>query len=1691
MKKFILLSALIFFCFKFVNAQYEEIDPLHPTYSMNSIVAAALEPGSSSTLPDVKYHLTAKPWQALDISKNNYLDRVEGIVREIVKFQNSTGAIIDPYANREIQYATPYFANAVGTLISAGRAADLLGKGVAAMNSATLDIEEGRQYIPDTHGEFFLAPLASAIPIYTPFVSSLQVSLWKKRMANSVTNIIRGNVQNWRTYAMKGEWYRAKNGYVNYDSAVKWIENSWIQTQRSRLTNNSWNFYHDETSDPDAWPYESVGRANLLALVADGYSGASRDEILSLLKKGTQSILLLQDPTGQGVAGGRSGNHTWNDILLANGYETMAELAYQEGNVALAGQYRHAAALAFQSVQRWRRSDGTYSVTKNHFNPKDKIGYASYSAFTNYNGNMMFHMAENYLRHKTAIPEQPSPNEIGGYTVLTDNAFSTAVANAGGMHMEVCLKGSTELSHNVYWTTLGVARFAKSGWDSRLGPSDGVRSAADKFGASFAPTFLENGNWLRLASVPDRYEAFFTTQFTHPLLVRCRVEYKPKSGKTGPTFTNDFIITPDGVLSTLTSTSTNFGITWPVLTFDGATNLKTNLSANIASTSFPDGTDEQNFIAIHSSPVITKDAIIRSAYGDLSPMRMVSGQANNVTLVYPRNSEDPSAESVRQSFRRSGNDFSTLLGKVKGDIYIGRTSAGGVAQSIDLDDDSTPEATFSSSTGFFIQLNVGEITKIEADRDVTATIYGHILDLKAYTPRSVNNPRRLNISKVLASADDGENVAANTLDRDYNTRWAAKGENQWIRFYLDTIAVIKTVKIAWYKGNQKRASFDLQVSLDSTNWVTIFSGNSSGNTDAFESYNISTPIARYIRIVGHGNNIDLWNEVSEVELLKEAIPLQTLNTSAPLTIATGQMARAQASPDKELYPRSTYSDGTIKKVPGTDWTSGNFPGSLWLIYEYTKDTVWRKRAEEWSMGVERQKYNTSSHDAGWTLFSSFGEGYRLTGNKKYKTILLQGAKTLATRFNDTVGCIKSFTSAKFNYPVMIEGMLTIEILFWATKVSGDSSFYKMAVKHALTTMANHFRANNSSYHLIDYDSSKGSVIKKVTFKGLSDSSDWARGQAMGLYGFTMCYRETRDARFLKTAQKIADFYITHPKMPADLIPFWDFDASDYRDVSAAAIASAALLELSQYAPDKASAYYNFGVKILQSLSSSTYLASVATNNDFVLKHGVGNKRSNEEINAPLCYADYYFIKALLRYKKPASILTGTGGNSQISLKWNVSTGALFYSIQRSTASGGPYRTIISNITDTTYTDEGLASAKTFFYRVISWNIIGPGGTSAEATATTNLPLEAEEAVLSGAVTASNQSGFTGAGFANYVNASGDFIEWTVNLQPSETGAYVLKFRYANAGGKAPAINRPLELKVNGRKLNAALNFYPTGGWTIWTISSTTANLIAGQNKVRLTTIGASGPNIDNLSIARNKGILEAEEATLSGAGVASNQAGFTGTGFADYANSSGDFIEWTVNLQSSNAGEYILKFRYANGGGSTPAINRPLKLTVNGTMINANLDFQPTGGWTTWSSSSATAKLIDGENKIRLTTTGAGGPNIDNLTLIADPLVLEKSDLFMTSKQETHNTNTAMNRFESIKVFPNPLNNTLNIYTTGMQKNKPLTMSVISSLGVIVIKQSTVVTDVIRINVSHLASGVYTLRVISNDKLSYRQFIKF
>jgi len=341
-----------------------------------------------------------------------------------------------------------------------------------------------------------------------------------------------------------------------------------------------------------------------------------------------------------------------------------------------------------------------------------------------------------------------------------------------------------------------------------------------------------------------------------------------------------------------------------------------------------------------------------------------------------------------------------------------------------------------------------------------------------------------------------------------------------------------------------------------------------------------------------------------------------------------------AKPDV-IFPR-TLDNGNLKLVASRDWTSGFFPGVLWFLYEYTGNAEWQKQARKFTADMEKEKLNGTTHDMGFKVYCSVGTGLRLTGDPHYKEVVIQSAKTLATRFNPKTGVILSWDHSRDKWvnPVIIDNMMNLELLFEATKLTGDSSFYKIAVSHANTTMKNHFRPDYSSYHVIDYDPQTGAVLKKNTHQGYSHESAWARGQGWAVYGYTMCYRETKNKAYLDQAENVAKFILNNKNMPKDLVPYYDFDApnipNEPRDASAAAVIASALYELSTYSKN-GKVYSKAADKMMNSLSTK-YISPGGQNKGFILLHSTGSKPSNSEVDVPLSYADYYYLEALLRKK---------------------------------------------------------------------------------------------------------------------------------------------------------------------------------------------------------------------------------------------------------------------------------------------------------------------------------------------------------------------------------------------------------------------------------------------------------------------------
>lgn len=365
---------------------------------------------------------------------------------------------------------------------------------------------------------------------------------------------------------------------------------------------------------------------------------------------------------------------------------------------------------------------------------------------------------------------------------------------------------------------------------------------------------------------------------------------------------------------------------------------------------------------------------------------------------------------------------------------------------------------------------------------------------------------------------------------------------------------------------------------------------------------------------------------------------------ATLNFASKQYEHIMRLLPEERYPKTYHSDTkTFETSNSSWWCSGFYPGTLLYLNEFNNKPVLKQEIDRVLADLKKEQYNKSTHDLGFMMYSSFGNAYRLNPNSEYREVLLNSAKSLATRYNDTIKCIRSWDSAVWNragdedFVVIIDNMMNLELLFWAAKNSGDNHYYNIAVNHANKTMENQFRKNYSSFHEVIYCEKTGEVKAQITNQGAKDDSSWARGQAWGLYGFVVMYRETKDIKYLKQANDIAKFILNNPNMPKDMIPYWDFDAPNIpnalRDSSAAAIISSALLELKDYVDDEAKQeYQNKATLILENLLTPKYIAKEGSNGGFLLKHGVGNMPNKTEIDVPLTYGDYYLVEAMLRYK---------------------------------------------------------------------------------------------------------------------------------------------------------------------------------------------------------------------------------------------------------------------------------------------------------------------------------------------------------------------------------------------------------------------------------------------------------------------------
>lgn len=364
------------------------------------------------------------------------------------------------------------------------------------------------------------------------------------------------------------------------------------------------------------------------------------------------------------------------------------------------------------------------------------------------------------------------------------------------------------------------------------------------------------------------------------------------------------------------------------------------------------------------------------------------------------------------------------------------------------------------------------------------------------------------------------------------------------------------------------------------------------------------------------------------------------------------MAKQLAEKEGAL-PRS-YEKGSLITSNYSWWCSGFFPGVLWQLYADKPDEELRRYAELYTDRCEPTRKKTDTHDLGFMLYCSFGQGYRVTGSKAYLDVIEDGARHLLARYDERLGVIRSWDWGKqWKYPVIIDNMMNLEMLCFMTRQTGNRQFRHAAERHADTTMKYHFRQDYSTYHVVSYDPATGLPHVRQTHQGYADSSAWARGEAWALYGYTMMFRETQAPRYLEQARHVASFICSHPRLPEDGIPYWDFDATDIpdapRDASAAAIMASAFIELSRLDTSADSRrWLQMAEKQLRSLTSPAYLAEVGQQGGFILKHSVGSWPGKSEVDVPLTYADYYYVEALLRMKGLGETSSAAGEKSSAS-----------------------------------------------------------------------------------------------------------------------------------------------------------------------------------------------------------------------------------------------------------------------------------------------------------------------------------------------------------------------------------------------------------------------------------------------------------
>lgn len=343
----------------------------------------------------------------------------------------------------------------------------------------------------------------------------------------------------------------------------------------------------------------------------------------------------------------------------------------------------------------------------------------------------------------------------------------------------------------------------------------------------------------------------------------------------------------------------------------------------------------------------------------------------------------------------------------------------------------------------------------------------------------------------------------------------------------------------------------------------------------------------------------------------------------------------------DSFPERTENGKWVCVEKSGWWVGGHWVGLIWLAFAHTQDPVLEKEARTWAAYLSPRQFDTTTHDLGFLFELSHILGYELTGDETFVPPAVQAAGSLIQRFNPHGGYLQAWgpldASPELRGRAIIDTMMNLELLFWASRKTGDSKFATIAETHAYTVLKYQIRPDFSTSHVIDFDPEIGKFIKQDTHQGLSATSCWSRGQAWAVYGFGDCYRATGDLVFLETARNLAKYALDN--LPADLIPYWDYNSpeipEDVRDSSAASILASALLNLAVLETDaeNANRWHAQAEAILKSLWEN--YTSRETAEPSILLQGTRSK-PHGLMDHGLIYGDYYFVEALLTLKKARS-----------------------------------------------------------------------------------------------------------------------------------------------------------------------------------------------------------------------------------------------------------------------------------------------------------------------------------------------------------------------------------------------------------------------------------------------------------------------